>query len=948
MKLPNNNFTIFILLLYPIIILGSFENNQAFERYTFDHALKELKVKNRSKPLMEQVKSEISLQNERAMKKLQEKITKAGNKSQKHETIGHIFQALKDAELKSDKLDRGKIHDLEPPRMATSCRPLKSDRGDKIKPIITKDKSLYYHEGETLKQPNSTGSYLRTHGPLKSDFVGGSQLHRREKIKPIITKDLYYHKEDLKQPNSTSSYFRTYGHPNSDLVDESQLLLGERIKPINTKDRSRHTDLMEPQSTGTLKSHFDKESKTEAKVNPIIMKESSHDYAANELKQPHTASSFFRTQRSQTKLHFDYDRLYNNTGDPQVEPRLNSIRTKPKENDKNYSHKVEGGQAKTPSTSSLLRKFTASWASGNTKVEPSHRQSNTKHERHQSNVSDKSSTSSSYNTMSGSEKYSTLTSRSSLLHHFHGESLYPAKNDTEQDEFDFNLGDNLSKLSRLRLKPNKNEEEEKLTQGEKTSNPKSPFSRILSSITPRILTPKILTPRSLTPTNLTPRSLTPTNLTPRSLTPNFSSTKIYEKIKSYERGKSSTRVVLSSEVIHLDCLNPRKLKKDKMDSNLTLINFKSYFAKRDPFTDEYKEVESSVLVFLNEMIGKGGVAEVYRGIFCDGRKEIKVAVKLFGFHTTRINSKDLKDLFADPKNEMGVFEGFEKFYNKKYSEHSGIVKMFNGEGLLGAKTDNSYSNEDNIKLVIIRVFYSGAIQNIEYSANEENKHDFKYVIITELGGDNFLKYIGGKIREGKLSESELMNELVKPATCLIKFHEVAIHMDFKPQNLYFANYTEDYATTKTDIWEFGILIFQIILLNDNHLSLLEFDKWINDVSTIGKINTFFTYLFFAQDKIVDDPKRFEKTITLLLNSLHGSAVRRLSAKGIRDNLTSECRIGKKSKTFQIFLETKFIDENGKEFGIMTEEHKILLRAGKEKLLILENNEEIAMRECDRN
>jgi len=82
--------------------------------------------------------------------------------------------------------------------------------------------------------------------------------------------------------------------------------------------------------------------------------------------------------------------------------------------------------------------------------------------------------------------------------------------------------------------------------------------------------------------------------------------------------------------------------------------------------------------------------------------------------------------------------------------------------------------------------------------------------------------------------------------------------------------------------------------------------------------------------------------------LHGSGVRRLSAKGIRDNLTSECRIGKKSKTFQIFLETKFIDENGKEFGIMTEEHKILLRAGKEKLLILEDHEKIAMRECDRN
>jgi len=119
-----------------------------------------------------------------------------------------------------------------------------------------------------------------------------------------------------------------------------------------------------------------------------------------------------------------------------------------------------------------------------------------------------------------------------LLDHFHGENSHPSKNDTEQDDFDFNLGDNLSKLSKLRLKPNKTEEmEEKLTQEEKTSNPKSPFSRILSSITPRILTPK----------NLTPRSLTPTNLTPRSKTPNFSSTKLYEKIKSYERGKSSTR-----------------------------------------------------------------------------------------------------------------------------------------------------------------------------------------------------------------------------------------------------------------------------------------------------------------------------------------------------------------------------------------------------------------------
>uniref|UniRef100_A0A914L1H9 Uncharacterized protein n=1 Tax=Meloidogyne incognita TaxID=6306 RepID=A0A914L1H9_MELIC len=268
-----------------------------------------------------------------------------------------------------------------------------------------------------IEPPRMATSYSR---PIKSDFVEESQLLIGKKIKPINTTDkrFYYHtKEDLKQPNSTSSYFRTHGLPNSDLVEKSQLLLGDIIKPTNTKERSRHSyykDLEEQQSTGsyfrtngTLKSHF-----AEEYQNPIIMKKSSANYAANELKQPNTASSFFRTQRSQTKLHSDYDRLYNNTGDPQVEPRLNSIRTKPKENVENKSHKNENGQARTPSsTSSLFRKITASLTNGNTKVTPSHKQSN-KNERRESNVSEKSSISSSnYSLMSGGEKYSTSSSR---------------------------------------------------------------------------------------------------------------------------------------------------------------------------------------------------------------------------------------------------------------------------------------------------------------------------------------------------------------------------------------------------------------------------------------------------------------------------------------------------------------------------------------------------------
>nr|CAD2178478.1 unnamed protein product [Meloidogyne enterolobii] len=268
------------------------------------------------------------------------------------------------------------------------------------------------------------------------------------------------------------------------------------------------------------------------------------------------------------------------------------------------------------------------------------------------------------------------------------------------------------------------------------------------------------------------------------------------------------------------------------------------------------------------MIGKGGVAEVYRGIFCDGPNEIEVAVKLFSYSTTSIRFEKLEDLLKDPKNEMDVFEAF---YNQNHSDQSGIIKMFDG----------------------------GEIQNIVY-ADKDTRVGFKYLIITELGGDNFFKYIEDEIyvRKG-LSESEIMTELEQPATCLIQIHKVAIHMDFKPENLVFdsknnlkaidfggsillpkgksrsdgirvkrkttslyimppeintvlkselnthfkskdsATYTKEYATTKTDIWEFGILIFQIILLNDNQLS----------VSALAKINNFFNYLFLRNIRL---------------------------------------------------------------------------------------------------
>uniref|UniRef100_A0A914NJS7 Protein kinase domain-containing protein n=1 Tax=Meloidogyne incognita TaxID=6306 RepID=A0A914NJS7_MELIC len=249
-----------------------------------------------------------------------------------------------------------------------------------------------------------------------------------------------------------------------------------------------------------------------------------------------------------------------------------------------------------------------------------------------------------------------------------------------------------------------------------------------------------------------------------------------------------------------------------------------------------------------------------------------------------------------------------------------------------------------------------------------------------------------------------MTELVQPATCLIQIHNAAIHMDFKPENLVFdsknnlkaidfggsillpkgksrsngirverkttsfylmppeintvlkselnthfkskdfATYNEEYATTKTDIWEFGIFIFQIILLNDNQLS----------VSALAKINNFFNYLFLAQHKIMDNLDNFDKTITLLLriminypslfllatNLLDGDERKRLSDRGNNDFLTSICRIGNKSETFELFFKTK-------DFGIFNKKYRDLLKSGQKELLYLENHEKRDLEECDR-
>uniref|UniRef100_A0A915P9L5 Protein kinase domain-containing protein n=1 Tax=Meloidogyne floridensis TaxID=298350 RepID=A0A915P9L5_9BILA len=42
---------------------------------------------------------------------------------------------------------------------------------------------------------------------------------------------------------------------------------------------------------------------------------------------------------------------------------------------------------------------------------------------------------------------------------------------------------------------------------------------------------------------------------------------------------------------------------------------------------------------------------------------------------------------------------------------------------------------------------------------------------------------------------------------------------------------KDYASTKTDTWEFGILIFQMILLNERRYSTIDIDRWLYDITS---------------------------------------------------------------------------------------------------------------------
>ena len=76
--------------------------------------------------------------------------------------------------------------------------------------------------------------------------------------------------------------------------------------------------------------------------------------------------------------------------------------------------------------------------------------------------------------------------------------------------------------------------------------------------------------------------------------------------------------------------------------------------------------------------------------------------------------------------------------------------------------------------------------------------------------------------------------------------------------------------------------------------------------------------------------------------IHGKEERRLSAIGIHDFLTKQCRISLKSKTFQRFL--------GEDFSrLMTDNQKFLFNEGKKRLENVERVDKVKISDkCNRD
>nr|CAD2195711.1 unnamed protein product [Meloidogyne enterolobii] len=383
-------------------------------------------------------------------------------------------------------------------------------------------------------------------------------------------------------------------------------------------------------------------------------------------------------------------------------------------------------------------------------------------------------------------------------------------------------------------------------------------------------------------------------------------------------------------------------------------------AENDSFSKihELADPDPIYVEFENDQpFDNGGIAEVYKGKY----EKQNVAVKLIGEGTVHYlpNSTwrpTIDQILTDPKNEVKVLKEFEKYFNENRK----------------------------VKRRIIQLIDSGYVKNTDFLLRKSNY--FAFIIIMELGEENFYKTMIKDFEENaksfyKFNENALMKKLIEPIKVLIQIHKVAIHMDFKPQNLLFEkgknsilkaidfggsvllkdnngnkrnkiiikNATSSpyflppeinrqylhsiidkikessnenkysferkfidindniilIASTKTDSWEFGIMILQMILLNDTAINYVGNSNWKKEiVETLSKINNFYTNseewieggkeqmeLFNSEIKLLLEIRIKYPILFLLLSALMNKLPEeRLSAEGIRNFLKLKCNI----------------------------------------------------------
>nr|CAD2179412.1 unnamed protein product [Meloidogyne enterolobii] len=268
-----------------------------------------------------------------------------------------------------------------------------------------------------------------------------------------------------------------------------------------------------------------------------------------------------------------------------------------------------------------------------------------------------------------------------------------------------------------------------------------------------------------------------------------------------------------------------------------------------------------VKVSLQELISEGVQAQVYHGCYYDtkSKSEKCVAVKLIGTGTQQTQNNALLSGYEKQLKELSNKD------QNKWSSNDKMIKVMLEENIRVAKENKSkslktivedsmneikvlklfqerFSNENKPLDHIINMYDGGSI--IKIHGDKDKEQMFDYIIILELGNGTFLEKILSTAENHVKDEKMLMSVLSEPTKVLIQIHEVAIHMDFKPQNLVYVSVDTNKNQKEQRLKAVDVSRETINVQEEKHLKAIDFGGsmflnptvWNNKSSTKSNIS----------------------------------------------------------------------------------------------------------------